>query len=289
MVTTIKCSDCGHTERSEAGASKTCPQCEGKMTAPSKKKYQAKSTALEEEARAKKKEALSLDDDEDEKPKRKPKPRKAGESPVRDGAAAESLGIDPGFGNEELMEQVEEELDSGEVLHWAGRMCPDAMKGNTTILRIMGAAFCGVGLLVALIILAFVPGMGKLVALVPLFFVAIGAGLLFVLPKLIDKQMKRGWYAVTDQRAIVYRPSFFGSGGSAENYVPKDLRKMRIARSGDRGDLGDLVFKTKKGIVNGGPNSSRIEDVNFGFLGIENVGEVETLIHKVLLGADDDE
>jgi hypothetical protein len=163
------------------------------------------------------------------------------------------------------------------------------MKGNATVLRIMGAAFAGIGLLVTLIILAAVPGTGKLVAVVPLLFVAIGAGLALVLPKLIDKQLKRGWYAVTDQRAIVYRPSFFGSGGSAENYVPKDLRKMRISRSSNHPGTGDLVFRTKKGIVNVGPNSSRIEDVNFGFLGIENVGEVETLIHKVLLGTDDED
>ena len=51
-ATIIKCPDCGRTEESEDGASKTCPACEGTMTAlPPKKKYQARSTSLEEEER----------------------------------------------------------------------------------------------------------------------------------------------------------------------------------------------------------------------------------------------
>src|SRR5687768_3578153 len=119
MPVTIKCPDCGHAEQSADGASKTCPECEGTMAAPAKKKYQAKSTSLEEESRAKKrarddddddrpkKKALSLDDDdeeEDEKPRaKKRKPRGKGEPPVRDGTAAESLGISTGFKNKALM------------------------------------------------------------------------------------------------------------------------------------------------------------------------------------------
>jgi hypothetical protein len=72
MPVTIKCPDCGHTEESNDGASKTCPQCEGAMSAPPKKKYQAKSSSLEDEERAKKKDKLRNDD---EKPKKKAKPR----------------------------------------------------------------------------------------------------------------------------------------------------------------------------------------------------------------------
>jgi hypothetical protein len=303
MPVTIKCLDCGHSEPSEDGASKTCPECEGTMTAPAKKKYQAKTTSLEDEERARKKdkrrddddekprakkEALSLDDDEEEekpKPKKKDKPKGSG---GRDGTAAESLGIDPGFKNKELMSQVEAELGDSETLHWAGRMCPELVNKSGKMLQLVGFLFAGMGLLFCVIIAAVVPGMGKLAAIVPLIFVAIGLALAFILPGKIANQAKRGWYAVTDDRAIVYSPSLFGAGGKVESYEPKDLRKMRVKNSSSISGAGDLIFKTKIGVVHTNRGNQKSE-IHYGFLGIENVNEVETLIHKVLLGTVDDD
>lgn len=319
MAITIKCPDCGHTEQSEDGASKTCPECEGTMAAPPKKKYQAKTTSLEDAERARKKdkrrdeddeddrprkkskprdddddepkakkEAMSLDDDEeeDEKPaKKKSKPK--GDGSTRDGTAAESLGISPGFKNKELMAQVEAELDDGEVLHWAGRMSPELVTKSGKILQIVGLLFAGMGLLMCLLVAVLAPGVMKVAAVVPLLFVAIGLAVAFLLPGAIAKQSKRAWYAVTDDRAIVYTPSLFGSGGKVESYQPKDLRKMRVKNSSSLSGAGDLVFKTKMGVVHTN-RGSRKEEINYGFLNIENVNEVETLIHKVLLGTIDD-
>jgi hypothetical protein len=303
MPVTIKCPDCGHTEESKDGASKTCPECEGSMTAPPKKKYQAKSSSLEDEERAKKKDKRREDGDEDEpkakkkprdeddeeeeepKPKKKEKPKGSG---GRDGAAAESLGINPGFKNKELMNQVEAELDDGETLYWAGRMCPELVNKSGKMLRVVGFIFAGAGLLFALVFLAVAPGMVKVAAVVPLIFVAIGLAVAFFLPGKIANQAKRAWYAVTDDRAIVYTPSFFGSGGKVESYQPKDLRKMRVKNSGSVSGAGDLVFKTKIGVVHT-KNGSRKEEIPFGFLNIENVNEVETLVHKVLLGTIEDD
>ena len=274
------------------------------MTAPPKKKYQAKTSSLEDEDARKKKAKPRDDDDEDDEPKAKKKPRdddeeeeeekpkpKKKEKPKgggRNGAAAESLGISPGFKNRELMEQVEAELDDGETLHWAGRMCPELMSKSETMLRVVGFIFAGAGLLFALIFLAVAPGMVKVAAVVPLIFVAIGLAVAFFLPGKIANQAKRAWYAVTDDRAIVYTPSFFGSGGKVESYQPKDLRKMRVKNSGSVSGAGDLVFKTKIGVVHT-KNGTQKSEIHYGFMHIENVNEVETLVHKVLLGTIEDD
>jgi hypothetical protein len=319
MPVTIKCPDCGHTEESADGATKTCPECEGAMTAPPKKKYQAKSSSLEDEERAKKKDKRRDDDDDDDRPKKKPRPRaddddepkakkeamslddeeeeekprpkkkdKPKGSGGRDGAAAESLGISPGFKNKALMEQVEAELDDGETLHWAGRACPELVNKSGKMLRLVGFLFAGMGLFACLMIAAVAPGMAKLAAVVPLIFVVVGLLMAFVLPGKIENQAKRTWYAVTDDRAIVYTPSFFGSGGKVASYRPQDLRKMRVKHSNSVSGAGDLIFKTKIGVVHT-KNGSRETEIHYGFLSVENVSEVETLIHKVLLGTIEDD
>jgi len=186
------------------------------------------------------------------------------------------------------MDQVEAELDDGETLHWAGRMCPELVMKNNAILKVLGLVFAGMGLLICLLVVALAPGVMKVVALVPLIFVAIGLALAFILPGKIARQSRLAWYAVTDDRAIVYTPSFFGSGGKVTSYQPKDLRKMRVKNSSSLAGAGDLVFKTKIGVVHT-KSGSRETEINYGFLSIENVNEVETLIHKVLLGTIEDD
>src|SRR5262245_35662566 len=198
MAVTIKCPDCGHTEKSEDGESKTCPECEGTMTAPPKKKSKRRDDDEDEEDEPKAKKKRRDDDREDEdenekdaKPAKKSGSRGGkndGDGPVRDGKAAADLDINPGFKNKPLMSQVEEELEYKEVLHWAGRQCPEFVKRSGMMTRIFGFIFAGAGLLFCVIVLAVVPGMMKLMVLFPLLFVLIGLGLAVFMPGIMAKQ-----------------------------------------------------------------------------------------------------
>jgi hypothetical protein len=135
--------------------------------------------------------------------------------------------------------------------------------------------------------------------LIPLVFVLIGIGVAILGPRASVKQAERGWYAVTDRRAIVFTASLFGDSGKAESYEPRELRRMRVEKAKSPPGAGDLIFKTKVTekrtdyVDRRTGQTLRSEtsrsETKFGFLGIENVREVETLVHNVLLGADRDD
>lgn len=295
MAITIKCPDCGHTKQSDDGEPETCPECEGTMAPPPKKKYQAKSTSLEDEAKKKR------DDDDDDAPKKKDKlkpKRKTGEGgSLRDGTQAEALELNTGFENSKLMRQVEAELSRGEVLHWAGRMCPEIAQKKANATRIIGVVFAVAGLLFTGIVLAVAPGMAKLAALVPVLFIVIGCVVAVLIPGKMVAQAGRSWYAVTNQRCIVYAANLFGESGETTTYEPEELKRMRVEPAKSPKGAGDLVFRKeivnqrtdyvdrKTGRTVRSETSQKV--TNFGFLGIKDVREVETLIHKVLLGEDD--
>jgi hypothetical protein len=318
MPITIRCPECGHAEPSADGASKTCPECEGTMTAPAKKPYQAKSKSLEEESRAKKKprdedpprkKARPADDEDEPRPAKKAKAEPqalslddddegdagAGEF-RRDGTVAAGLEIDPGFTDKKLMRQVAEELSRNEVLYWAGRMCPEIAARNARVTLFLGLGVVAAGLVFSGIFFALAPWF---VGLIPIIFVLVGVGVVVLGPKVVRKQAAEGWYAVTDQRAVVFAASAFGSGGQATTYEPHQLRRMRVKVGKSPKGAGDLVFKTKiterrtDYVDQRTGQTTRSEtsrtETHYGFLGIEDVREVETLIHKVLLGGDDDD
>jgi hypothetical protein len=265
----------------------------------------------EDEPKPKKKPSRSADEDEDEprpkktatKPAKKEEPlslddddEKGGGGNARDDAAAKSLDIDSGFTNKKLMRQVEEELSRGEVLHWAGRMCPEIAEKNAGKLRLLGIIFAAVGGLFSAVFFAVAPWY---VGLIPLIFVAIGVAIAVLVPKIILKQAALGWYAVTNRRAIVYAPSAFGSGGEATSYEPSELRRMRVKKSNVVDGAGDLVFKTRiterrtdyvdRRTGQTTRSETSTSETLYGFLGIENVREVETLVHNVLLEDAEDE
>jgi hypothetical protein len=238
---------------------------------------------------AKKQEALSLDDDEEEDD---------GDS-SRDGKIAESLQIDSGFKNKRLMKQVEAELSSGEVLHWAARPSLFLAKRKAGWVRIGGIVFAvigGIGMTIMLVMSSKM-GIPMVAALIPGLFVLVGIAIMILGPKMIIKQAENGWYAVTDRRAIVYSPSLFGKGGRAATYEPRELRRMRMEKSRALEGGGSLIFKsvvtqttrTERDSRGRMRTSTSTHTTHYGFLDIENVVEVETLVHKVLLGADDDD
>jgi hypothetical protein len=250
-----------------------------------KKKPAAKAAAKP----AKKQEALSLDDDEGEDD---------GDS-SRDGKIADGLQIDSGFKNKRLMKQVEAELSSSEVLHWAARPSMFLAQRKAGWVRIGGIVFAVIGAIAVTIVLVMSSKMGIpwFASLIPGIFVLVGILIMTLGPKAIIKQAANGWYAVTDRRAIVYAPSLFGSGGHATTYEPSELRRMRVEKSRALEGGGSLIFKTiitkttrtETDSRGRSRTSTSTNTTHYGFLDIENVVEVETLVHKVLLGADDDD
>jgi hypothetical protein len=284
MPVTLKCADCGHAAASDDETPRTCPKCDGTMKKPAYKAKSGPTSSDRESAKAKpaagtkpakKGKALSLDDEESEKG--------AGGN-KRDDAAAKSLEIDPGFKDKKLMEQVDEELSRGEVLHWAGRMCPEIARKNAGKIALVGYVIAGVGVLFTL---AFAFSAGFPEALLPLIFVVVGVGVGVFGKKAVLKNAEQGWYAVTNQRAIVYAPSAFGSGGEATTYEPDELKRMRVEKSKVVDGAGDLIFRTIKTVEvstdNRGKSSTNTSTRHYGFLGVENVREVETLVHNILL------
>ena len=331
MAVTLKCPDCGYSTSSEDDKPKTCPQCEGTMKKPA---YKAKSGSSAEETKPKSK--AKDEDDEDEKPKKKAKPKDdddEDEKPkkkkqsddddeedaqpkkkkksfddaekggsTRDGAPAEALELNTGFKNKELMKQVEDELSRGEVLYWATRPSMVLAKRKAFWIRLGGIFFAAIGgiIMTVMLTVGVKAGMPWFAALIPGIFVLVGILIAILGPKGAIKQAERGWYAITDQRAVVYTVSFFGSGGRATSYEPSELRRMRVQTSSALPGGGDLIFRTEihhttrteRDARGRTRTSTSTHTINYGFLGIENVREVESLIHKVLLktaGDDDDD
>ncbi len=333
MAITIKCPDCGHTKQSDDGDEETCPECEGTMAPPKKKKYQAKSSTLEDEERAKTK-SKRRDDEDDERPKKKAKPREddedddrpakkkaggkskaaldfdegeddeKGGGSTRDGKAAEALDLNPGFKNRALMKQVEKELSRGEVLHFACRPCEKIAKMQGFVGSAFGAVFAVIGVIVLIV---FATGVAKGIPVfayaIPVAFILIGGLIAILAPIAKIRQAKRGWYAVTDRRAIVFTASLWGESGQTEVYPPSALRRMWIKKSFWVKGAGDLVFKTETthhtrteyDSRGRGRTSTSTSTQHFGFLGVEDVKDIETLVHEVLLAGrrsrdeDDDE
>jgi hypothetical protein len=279
-----------------------------------KPKSKPKDEDEEEEERPRKKPAAKAadDDEEDEQPKKKPAAKAAkkeeplsldddddeGGDSSRDGKIADSLSIDPGFKNKRLMKQVEAELSSGEVLHWAARPSMFLAKRKAGWVRIGGIVFAVIGAIAVAIVLVMSSkaGIPMVAALIPGLFVLVGIAIMILGPKTIIKHAENGWYAVTDRRAIVYSPPMFGSGRAA-TYEPGELRRMRVQKSGALEGGGSLIFKsittqttrTERDARGRTRTSTSTHTTHYGFLDIENVVEVETLVHKVLLGADDDD
>lgn len=321
MAITIKCPDCGHAKQSDDGEPETCPECEGTMAPPPKKKYQAKSSPLEDESRAKSK-PKRRDDDEDERPARK-KPRAEDEEdderPVKkkarahdedkgggdfttDGKAAAALDLNPGFKNKELMKQVAEELSRGEVLHFACRPCLKIAKMQGVVGAVFGAVFALIGLIVLIVFVSgAMKGIPVFAYLVPVLFILVGLGIAVFAPIAKIRQAKKGWYAVTDRRAIVFHIGLWGSSGHAEDYPPAAVRKMWIKKSFWVKGAGDLVFRTEvthhtrtERDSHGRTRTTHSTSTqHFGFLGVEDVKDIETLLHEILLAGgrsrDDDD
>ena len=99
-------------------------------------------------------------------------------------------------------------------------------------------------------------------------------------------------YVVTDRRAIVLQKGL--SGIKQTDYGPKDLGAMSVSGAWFVGaGKGSLIFRSEEvfdwtSLIgssknSGGPYRSNYKIVNYGFLHIDNVKDVERLIREVLV------
>lgn len=278
---TIKCPDCGRTEPSEDGASKTCPECEGTMTAPPKKKPQSKSA---ENSKPKRDEPDTVEDP-------KSKVKKRGDNP-RDGAAAERAEIPSGFDNAELMAQVAEELEPGEVLHFACRPARKLAQLQAMLYAAIAALFVVVPGLIGISILRKDKGSEALIGLIPLGAAVGAAAAAFFAPRGRMRQAARGWYAVTNRRAIVFEVPLLGGKGQVTEYTPDQLRRMWVRQSFWLKGGGDVVFKTKVTVtttVSEKSEKTTKSTTHYGFIGVESAEAVRNVIEWALLSEDRDD
>lgn len=251
----------------------------------------------------------AADDDEDEE-EEKPKPRKArakaeslddeddqDDESLRDGKAARRLGLESGFDDPQLMKQVETELKSGEVLHWAGRQSLPVIKKHALMQAIGGLVF----ILVAVGVLVFMlsPASKKMnlpdfMLAVPCLFMLVGLGIATLGPWLKLRQAKLGWYALTDQRAIVFHVYPIGRSGVATTYTPDKLRKVGLMRTMWKKGAGCLVFRIKVTRTTtystnrrtGHTSSNTSTSITYyGFLWIDEHEDVLSLLREVLFGS----
>jgi hypothetical protein len=94
------------------------------------------------------------------------------------------------------------------------------------------------------------------------------------------RKANRTCYALTDRRAILFEASVFGSV-EVRSYRPQALSKM--IRREDADGTGDLIFEEPIRVQNGTRTRSAVGALGHGFLGIDNVREIEELVKKALL------
>lgn len=175
----------------------------------------------------------------------------------------------------ELADRVARELTPDEKLIWAGQPRPDLMARAAWFLVPFGLVFAGFA--VFWMIMAGVMT-GGLMAPCALPFIAIGLGMV-ASPVWLRSLARKTLYALTDRRALVWEPSFWGTT-TLRQYTAAGLGHLtRVERSDGSGDLVFEEFTT----VNRSGNGTSTSTTRRGFLAIDRVHEVEHLIRQTLL------
>lgn len=186
----------------------------------------------------------------------------------------------------DLQRRLDDELDSGERLLWAGQPDPGRMARQGGCLVAFGIPWTlfavfwtvmasGIGGAVSGGFSGRSVGPGALFGLFGLPFIVIGIGLLTA-PLWMARKAQRTVYAVTDKRAIILEGGFGGSF-SVRSLAPPLLADR--ARNQRADGSGDLVFtrtrQTEWRSTSDGPRSSTSVA---GFYAVADVKAVDDLI-----------
>ncbi len=192
---------------------------------------------------------------------------------------------------DELDARVRSELDQGEQLLWVGQPQPRRFARATIPIVLFGIPWTAFAIFWTAMASGLARGGGPVPNAGPgaLFsicfplwgvpFILIGLGMLSS-PFWAGRKAKRTCYALTDRRAILFEAGTFGSV-VVRSYRPSGLTKMFRRENAD--GSGDLVFEeiTQVRSTNNGGRTTSTQ--TRGFLGIDNVREIEELLRKALL------
>jgi hypothetical protein len=195
---------------------------------------------------------------------------------------------------DELDARVRSELDGGEQLLWVGQPRPSRFARAAIPAVLFGIPWTAFALLWTGMALSGLWGKGGApqmagppLALVfsvcfPLWgvpFILIGLGMLSS-PLWARRRAKRTCYALTDRRAILFEAGAFRSV-EVRSYRPADLTKIFRREKAD--GSGDLVFEELTQVRSTSHGGRATSTQARGFMGIENVREIEELVRKALL------
>lgn len=170
----------------------------------------------------------------------------------------------------ELADRVASELMPDEKLIWLGQPRPDLAVRPAYILVPFGIVFAGFSLF--WIVMAMVITFG-IMAPCGIPFLAIGV-VLIISPVWLRAWARKTVYALSNRRAIVWQPGWFGYV-TVQSFTASGLGQMSRTERGDgSGDLMLHVYTTGIG------DDSRT--ITKGFMGIDRVKEVEELVRTTL-------
>lgn len=190
---------------------------------------------------------------------------------------------------EQYLRPILHELTESEQLLWTGLQSPRVLwKGG-----MIGTAAAG-GMAVAFGLFSLIPLLGRsspatIPGIVMLVFGVAAAGFSLFVFLNAKRSDKHTVYALTNRRALVCRPTLFGEG-HVDSYGPQVLQGMRRRDYWFTKGAGDLIFRTERTLHvhvqsnrNGSSASTSESERRFGFLGIDNVREVEKLVREKLV------
>lgn len=180
-----------------------------------------------------------------------------------------------------ILDTVDAELLEGEELLWVGQPNPVGAAMGPTLLRDLSPLLImGIFFSFFITIIANEVPMDEFPA--QFMLLPFGIIMLTTLWPILARFMSatRSVYAMTDRRALII------NGSSVKSYGPDDIefveRKMRGQNS------GDLLFANEIDTRYSSSNrSTRVTSRPVGFLGIENVREVEAIMLRALRDVDD--
>jgi hypothetical protein len=194
--------------------------------------------------------------------------------------------------SEELTARVNSELQQGERLVWLGQPRPGRLMWSSIPVVLFGIPWTAFSLfwMGAASGVLFEggthegpPGFGAFFICFPLFglpFVLIGLGMLSS-PYWVYRQARRTCYALTNQRALIWTPKW---NRSVEVRSFKAAELGKIVRRDYADGNGDLVFEEVVSTSRDSDGDLRTTKTEHGFIGIENVRDVEDKLRKALLG-----
>jgi hypothetical protein len=185
-----------------------------------------------------------------------------------------------------MQSRIDSEMESGERLVWCGQPLPIRFAMKALPLALFGLPFTAFAIVWMVVSGAFLGGGGQggmmnLFSCFPLFglpFVAVGLGLISA-PYWAARRARKTLYALSGRRAILWSVGWWGTI-TVRNYPGDELKNMTRTERPD--GAGDLVFEEITTVSHSHNHGTSIRRQQRGFLGVENVRELDRLIRETL-------